>query len=141
MSKRQRQSEGDQSGCELVFEKRSRVSGGNHELDSGNNEQFRKRLGDGRGRAAKRTCLSSASPTPAFLQEPINQFALVPHQPMPLVARSLTDRTPMQNLAIVPYNAEPLGFSGFQPVSKCTIEQLESDDEDCDEEMEVESSS
>jgi hypothetical protein len=70
----------------------------------------------------------------AYLDEQqLPQYALVPHQSAGLVSRTLVDFTPSNGLAIVPYVPQ---YSLLAPPSKCTIEQLDSDDEE--ETMDVE---
>jgi hypothetical protein len=82
-------------------------------------------------RYLKRPCTPSNR---AYLEEQqLPQYALVPHQSAALVSRTLVDFTPSNGLAIVPYMPQ---HSQLAPVSKCTIEQLDSDDEE--ETMDVE---
>jgi hypothetical protein len=67
---------------------------------------------------------------PAFVEEQ-PQRALISH-PSTLIVRTLSDPTPTNGFAIVPYNRQ---YYPQQPPSKCTIEMIDSDDE---EQMEIE---
>jgi hypothetical protein len=80
--------------------------------------------------------------TTAYLEDG-SEYAIVPHETgAHLMSRNLFDPTPSNDLAIVPYVAPYPLYSGPLQVSRCTIEQLDSDDEDNDageEKMDVES--